>query len=514
MGNIPKRIIIIILIASFSLLSSTDSHAFQIATSVTTGCHEEITLNAAAVAGWPSNHSPPEFSDTDRRVFNDLPFQTSVTIDNPWSLSLVIGVRNNDIRDHSPINIPELVHIHNDPEDQPAHCLRRPEDDGPAGDPSAIQACIAFIVEELELALGTTDEINMEQKEEVRVALAFRGTVSIKLQKYAFHLGRALHALQDAFTHIFRAPADGRIRHVTNWIDWARNPLWDIARDGHPHVGALDDCTRTNEASILRVQRATEASTALITAISDPTGGKTGRMERANIVLENAFIMESGCTFDNDYCGAQELFESDFGCLTSLGKIHWLTILFVLLFLAVRKKRRIALTIIFCLLTINDAHADDRKPTKKGIALFAGGGYALDQGALAFDIGARWMKWQHLGIGVTIEHNPWISFEGSRISMGALNIFGTLVIRYFRSNRVELRTTLHGGSSILLIDLVGVDRGSVGVYIGASFLGLAISLAKNINLIIEPSEFSMPIPLIVGFPFYYRQYRATMGIEF
>jgi hypothetical protein len=38
-------------------------------------------------------------------------------------------------------------------------------------------------------------------------------------------------------------------------------------------------------------------------------------------------------------------------------------------------------------------------------------------------------------------------------------------------------------------------------------------MSRCVDLTFDPSHFAMPMPQLFGFPFYYRQYRITLGLE-
>src|SRR5690606_7511519 len=113
--------------------------------------------------------------------------------------------------------------------------------------------------------------------------LVFRGRVELSLPAYAFHLGRALHALQDSYTHSFRHPETSAVRHVLNWVEGNGALAHDLERDGHPHLGALDECAERPDP---REARAIAASAELMAALADPSGGRAGRLARATAVLD------------------------------------------------------------------------------------------------------------------------------------------------------------------------------------------------------------------------------------
>src|SRR6266545_403543 len=116
------------------LAAPAPAEAFQIETATTSGCHEGITLDAVARAGWPDGADPPPLDETGRRIADDLPFGLPDDAEDLWTIALLIGVRYNDIGSADPFDLPAISVLNADPELQPDHCLRRPEDDGEEGD--------------------------------------------------------------------------------------------------------------------------------------------------------------------------------------------------------------------------------------------------------------------------------------------------------------------------------------------------------------------------------------------
>ena len=66
---------------------------------------------------------------------------------------------------------------------------------------------------------------------------------------------------------------------------------------------------------------------------------------------------------------------------------------------------------------------------------------------------------------------------------------------------------------MLMFDLVGADKGQIGPYVGWNPLGLALPLGTHTKLVIKPGDIAVPIPQVTGIPFYYHQYRTTIGLE-
>lgn len=513
------------------LLAPATAAAFEIETSTTSGCHERVTGDAIAAGGWPEGREPPAPTETDQRIMDDVPF--ALPSGDPWTLALLIGVRNNDIGGNNPFDLPALSQIHNDPERQSEHCLRRREDDGEPGDESALAACRAFILAELELALGDGEAIDMSATTPVDVYLTFRGRTELDLAAYPFHLGRALHALEDSYTHTFRDPESEEVRSVLNWIE-SNLEGGDPARDGHAHITALDQCGSGDD---VRVDPATDAAAELAAAVADPEGGRAGRLARAAAVLERHTERQPGCTADNDWCDTPEASLPTSSCAVGGNGAGSSAVLLILLGLIVAARRR-AIALALLLATASPAAAEEDEeadlPEKQGekvlaheekviehlpdavsrtwgASLAAGG--AFDRGALNASAGLRWNPWDSLGFGLDVEYNPWFSISAGDVAPGVASLYVPVIWRLKRFGSWELRTTAYAGATFMLFDLVGVDRGAIGPLVGWNPLGLAFPLGPDFKLVVKPGDIVVAAPQVTGIPFYYHQYRFTFGLE-
>jgi hypothetical protein len=118
-------------------------------------------------------------------------------------------------------------------------------------------------------------------------------------------------------------------------------------------------------------------------------------------------------------------------------------------------------------------------------------------------------------IGIDGEWNPFWSFGRGTFRRGTANGYATAVFRFpLDFQRVNLRSTLHFGASRMLFDLVGVPKGSTGLFVGFNLLGLDYELSRSLYLVIEPAEVAIPIPKLTTVPFAYPQYRLTIGLQF
>lgn len=576
------------------------ARAFTFDSRLSDGCHERITLRALERAGWPGGESPGPLTDVDRRALTELPFALPEESRDAWSLALVLGVRDPDLGGASPRDLPALNTIHNDHDAQDEHCLRAPEQDGPEGDASALEACRAFILAETDAALGEVDRLDLDETRPVTVTLAFSGELTLPVRRFAFHAGRALHALEDSYAHTFRGPEVGPVRHVLNFVDHARAHDYTERRDGHAHLAALDLCEVDDDEALVRtgprVEAAVRAAGDYLAALADPVGGRAGRRARVEALLTQVLAYEPGCTADNRWCEAPEA-RVDQGCGCSVASgvrdsrdtpgshdrpgVGWLVLLVGLVVLRSARapsrrgtsgpgsgprRGRVLLPLLFAALiapsmeargqdhdtrdastatttgsaaltapgdvtamapgaghapptTTSSAglsHTELEKPPSEGkgdVSLYLAAGGALDEAALAGSVGLRWQWSQDFTLGLDVELNPWISLDAGRVSPGTLNTYATLVYRWWSIGDVDLRLTAHAGLSVLLFDLVGADAGAVGPYLGLSLLGVSLRVTDHLVLVLDPADLALPIPNLSGVPFYRRQYRVTIGLQ-
>lgn len=544
--------------------SASSADAFQVETSFTTGCHEQATLIALAASGWPGGRRAPAADETTERILADLPFDLPAAAADSWGVALFIGVRSNDLGDADPFDLAALSMLHNDPARQPEHCLRRREDDGEQGDVSALAACREFILTELEAALGAGDEIDTEATVSVETFLVFRGRIGLDLNRYGYHLGRAAHALEDSYTHTFRNPDDERVRHVLNWIDGNLGGSNDLARDGHPHVSALDECD-VDEESRQRRDRAAQAVADLMAAVNDDGGGRAGRLERAGAAVDGHLIREEGCVLDNEWCGNGLMIPA--GCAAAGtgggGAAAATGLLLALAGLGLRSRRGRTSAALAALVAViapsaasagqggqekaaqekaapppvageappsdepdpSDATTERRLDREEkvverlpdqvtrawGLAFNVGG--AFDRAAASVSAGGRWNPWRRLGFGLDVEYNPWISLTASEVAAGAASLYVPVVWRIKSFGTWELRSTAYAGATMILFDLVGVHKGTIGLFVGWNPLGLALPMGSDVKLVIKPGDIAVSAPQLRGIPFYYHQYRFTVGIE-
>ena len=133
---------------------------------------------------------------------------------------------------------------------------------------------------------------------------------------------------------------------------------------------------------------------------------------------------------------------------------------------------------------------------------------------MAASLGFRARVTEKWLLGFDAEINPFFGLKVGAARPGVLNLYASVVRRYPMTwERVNLRTTLQAGVSTLLFDLYGALAGSTGPYVGLSVLGLDVDLGRALRLVFDPALIAMPIPHVTGQPFYYLQYRVSVGLS-
>jgi len=274
-------------------------------------CHEELTVEALADAGYLD--TPPPLSADDEALLDSLPFDYRGFDSNPYALAAVLGARSNDLGPDGFADLSTLAAHHNALDAQDIHCLRHVDHDGVTGDRQALDDCWAFILAETELATGGEDSIDPDEVEAVAIPLLFQGSREVDLSRFYFHAGRAVHAIQDSFSHTYRDPDDDyrTVVAVMNWSDMVTGQL-DPLVDGPPHAGGMDDC-RCQRPSAAAMRAATVLATVEYLAILDSAADVAERQDALAVFAETWFGNREGCDLDNDLCDNADYLELDDG---------------------------------------------------------------------------------------------------------------------------------------------------------------------------------------------------------
>jgi hypothetical protein len=536
--------------------------AYTISSAITAGCHEKITTDALrAVRLELASAAPLPADRNERALIDDLEFTPAGDMTDLGGATLLVGVRDNDLKGRDSMALSQLALVHGDPSAQREHCLRNSHEKEPGGSATAVLDCRAFIRERITQALvgldaaGTPD---LAQRTSLPLYLSLRHSVDALLPTYYVRIGQAIHAIEDSFTHTYRTPDSMQITVVMDWVDEANGNLVE-ATDGPPHSSELDRCDDPDDLRQRRRELATEAATAVLRTTLDPNQTNDQKMAAVEVILDKYLSYSPGCTFDNNWCQASErqYGNGQFSC--SMGGPErrasgwgW-GILVGLFALAGRarwrhgKKAVIGMTILWftTLLPsrafaqpepgrpVSDASAaaaehkapppvtkvvkepGPKDPSQIALGAYLGGSGSVNNPAVAVALGARLRFSTHWTFGLDAEWNPWISVNGaSTVRAGVFNGYGTVILRMpLAYEQFNLRTTANFGVSRLLIDLYGAPKGSTGIYAGLSPLGLEWKMSRLFFLIINPLNFAMPTPQLKGVPFSYSQYRFTIGLE-
>jgi hypothetical protein len=565
------------------LLTCRASNAYTIETFITRGCHEEVTADAlrAARRSIPNLAKPLPLVGDDRALIDDLAFTVEKDLRDIGAVALVLGVRDNDVKSFAATALDEIAPLNADPDGQDLHCLRRPEQDEPSGSEAAVNDCRAFIRKTLLSALdglGVDGLPDGNKRQTLDVTLSIRGEVKVDVPMFYLRVGRALHAIQDGFTHTFRSVADPhKITVVLNWVDHAEKRLSE-GRDGPAHMTELDRCDNPDALRAERRRLATEACTEAIAVLLDPTTDGSAKASGIDGMLDKYLSFDSGshCTAENHWCDAPENAYANSGCLCAsvssyansgppgfasllLGLVAWLRRRGGLLhsvprvradairggWRLLRSSFRPFMTglLALAMATVSRrAYADAPEKPSDGpdlgaplVALQgkskAGSPNTSDKPGAIFGrvalgasyqkpgfeggIGARYQFSRPYMIGFDVELNPWVATTPTRVRLGAFNSYVSVIRRFqLKSDSINVRSQAGLGVSVLLIDLVGAPAGSFGPFFGLSFLGVEWKVSPGFYLTIDPTYLALPVPHVTAAPFAYLQYRFLVGLEF
>ena len=578
--------------ALVALGGASSAAAYQTDSVASDPCHERITSDALrrVRAELPDAAKVMANNDDERALVADVPFSVDADMREFGSVSVILGNRDLDLKGHEPDDLDELAPIHGDPRLQSEHCLRSPGQDEPTGSEQALASCREIVqtraLRAIDGLLSDSSAPDPAQRATIEVFLELRGSVDVDLPVYHVELGRALHTLQDGFSHTYRDPADQRlVTVVLNYVDFAEKRL-NEAVDGPPHSSSLDQCKNLDAFRNERLELAIQASADLIDATLDPELTREQKQAAVDEVITRYLSFENkGCSLENNWCDAHEkTYPEERGCVCELGRGSapgaggFVAFAALLAFGWRRARRRVELDlrrskrawIVGALILVapatvtaqqrdslapargtsgvgwqsrppqqaatasstpsaagfegRDPEADarlydstpdssERKGSKFGVVV-AGAG-AIENGGLAASVGVVYRPSPPWLIGLEGEYNPWFSARDFELKPGSTNLYASGVLRFpLRYQRVNLRSTLQLGVSRMNFDLFGVPEGSIGPYVGFNVLGVDYEMARSMYLIVNPAHIAVPIPKLSGTPFYYPQYRFTIGLQF
>ena len=575
MHSLALRLAALPLGCALLLATERPAAAFSYESAVSAGCHERLTMVTLRTVRAQLPTAPAIDPDrNDRALVDDLPFTLDPDMKDLAAATLLVGVRDNDLKGRGPTEIDSLAQVHGDPDNQEEHCLRAAGDDEPDGSARALESCKRFIHGKLLEALDGLDARGVpdpDRRVDVDVTLSLRGRVTAPLPRFWMHMGQLIHAMQDSFAHTFRSPDRTHVRTVLNYIEYVDGN--DVeSRDGPLHRTGLDACDDLDDLRTLNLDVATQASIELLHAALDPALSRDAKIAAVDATLVKYLTLDPGCTEANGWCDAPErqyAVGQSCGCsvvgVRSSGAFAAAGCGLGVALLALRRRRRrlsqlAALPLALAFLAAPTlAHAEDPQPEApaaspsptttdpatgakvatdekkpppgvptvqeakaeqteaKHRGLF--GVYAATSGSvtnpgLSGQLGARFRLSEQWSVGLDGELNGWYALQTKRFRAGAFNAYVTGIFHYpIRFAQVNLRTTAQLGTSTMLIDLYGAPRGTTGIFVGLVPLGLEIKLSPVFYLVFDALGIGLPVPQLRGAPFAYPQYRTALGLE-
>jgi uncharacterized protein (TIGR03382 family) len=498
-------------------------------------------------------------------------------VDDLAGMALLLGVRDNDLKGINPLSSLDLIQVHGNPETQDEHCIRSATDDGATGDLTALAACHAFIVNTATEALDGLDGggvVDATRRTPFALYVAFRGHITPPLPMFYVKMGAAMHALEDGFPHTYRTADGMKVTTVLNWIDLV-GTTYDEARDGPGHRAELDRCWDAADPTIQRNRMlATQAATELLGVALDPGLDRAQKVTQFDTIAAKYLGYQPGCTAANMWCNPPEasVTNSLTGCNASgSGAALWSALaLLGVIVLGRRGRTLVGVTVVVAAVatlagsprtaradTPRDPQApaqttaadakpavppspaepsttpgqepgrDVKTPTVKEVAavredkklgspwgVTASFGGAIDRPAAVASIGGRYRFSELWVVGLDAGWNPWVTTSPMSVHAGVVTAYATLIRRFpMKFDRVNLRTSLHAGTSTLMFDVYGAPKYSTGPYVALSPLGLDYDLGHAVRIVLDPMEIALPVPLLGQLPLYYEQFRFVLGIQ-
>ena len=293
-------------------LAPTPAHAWGIGSQLDNqGCHERITAEALRrVRAMPVAPILVPTRD-EAAIIDNVQFAPPVELRRDLAgMSLLLGVRDNDLKGQNPLDSLQLVEVHGDPDTQEEHCIRALADDNAAGNVSALAACRVFIHDramEALAGLGADGVVDPSVRMELAIYVSFAKHHDASLPLFYVKMGQALHALEDGFTHTYRTVDGIHPTVVLNYIEYVTPGTPDEGRDGPNHLAALDHCDNADATVQRNFAMAKDAATEFLAISLDRAKTPAEKSVAFDAVLVKYLTYEErGCTAANKWCDAIE----------------------------------------------------------------------------------------------------------------------------------------------------------------------------------------------------------------
>lgn len=296
------------------LAAPAGAQAYSIANAAGDGCHERITAQALRTVRMemPGAAALPVTAD-EQALIEDLQFEPDGDMLDLGGATLLIAVRDNDLKGRGANDLTQLAAIHGDPVGQREHCLRGPEDVEPNGSQSALENCREFIRTRFMQALDGLDangNVDPSIRDSLPIHLALRGDIEASLPTFYVRMGQAIHTIEDSFTHTYRTADGKKVTTVLNWLQSVNGEHVE-AEDGPAHSKEMDQCDDADDMLRLRRELATNAATSMLRAALEPELSREEKAAALEDILTEYLSYQAGCTADNAWCNAPETIHQD-----------------------------------------------------------------------------------------------------------------------------------------------------------------------------------------------------------
>lgn len=297
----------------FYFFWSSFASAYTVQTPVSPGCHERVTTDALRIVRNSLTTAQPIALSTDdeRALVADLPFDLPSDLNDLGGVTLLVGVRDNDLKGVPVTDLAQIVEITADDSSQREHCLRTQEEVEPNGTKNAVDDCRDFIMSTLTSALDGLDSsgnVDPKLRQSVQLDLAIRGQIHFDLPIFYFRMGQGMHAIEDSFTHDWRSTEDPHLITVAlNWTAYSDNQINEPVT-GPAHESEMDRCDDPDALRAGRRGLATEAAAAALMVALDASKSRDEKIAGFQNVIDTYVVFDDqeSCTAANAWCNAPE----------------------------------------------------------------------------------------------------------------------------------------------------------------------------------------------------------------
>ena len=280
--------------------------AYTVTSGFADPCHEDLTIDA--FSSYAINVPPADISPTDDPVYQafarnvrDSGMGVADKTQELILISMLIGVRSPDTDGHGLLDLETTRRVHAAETGQYIHALREADDDGPQGDRAAIDGMKTQIRTSIKAGLDYGARPQGEQFIDVPIYVEHYGVLDVEVWAPAYFFGRALHTVQDSFSHSIRSDDFRQILHVMNYVEAIRNDI-DEERDGIPHSESMDSC---DEDTAPVYDAAGRATVELMRVMTDATNSGQDVDAALDAYFETWMVYRPGCTTANNYCDSE-----------------------------------------------------------------------------------------------------------------------------------------------------------------------------------------------------------------